>query len=106
MVAIEQRLPAAAPAPLTADAIPLKLRRRGASPLQVLLMTVIGAVVLAVLASHDLLSWLDRMGDRGPLLVPLQQAAAAWDGAMTRLGLASPHEALRDAVRSALDRQW
>ncbi len=106
MVAIERTLPVAAPAAPTADAIPLVLRRRGGVPLQVLAMTVVGTIVLAVLASHDLSSWLDRMGDRGPFLVPLQQAAAAWDGAMTRLGLALPHEALRNAVRGALDWRW
>jgi len=105
MVAIEQNLPGAALPPPTADAIPLKLRRRGASPLQVLAMTLIGTLVLAVLASHDLSSWLDRMGDL-PLLVPLQQAARAWDGAMTRLGLALPHEALRNAVLTSLDWRW
>ena len=105
MVAIERMLPGAAAAP-SADAIPLVLRRRGGSPRQVFAMTLIGTIVLAVLASHDLSSWLDRMGDRGPLLAPLQQAAASWDGAVTRLGLALPHEALRNAVRGALDWQW
>jgi hypothetical protein len=104
MVAVERELPVAAEAP-SADAIPLALRRRGGTPLQVLAITLIGAAVLAVFASHDLVSWLDRMGS-DPILTPAQHAAAAWDGVMDRLGLTWPAEALRDLIRGALDRQW
>jgi hypothetical protein len=81
------------------------LRRRGGSPRQVLAIAVIGALVLAVFASHDLATWLDRMGD-APLLRPVQHAAAEWDRAMDRLGLTRPSEILRDFIRGALDRQW
>ena len=109
MAAVETELtdvPAApADAATTADAIPLRLRRRGAAPRQVLAMTLVGTLVLAMLASHDLSSWLDRMGD-GPLLAPLQRAAAEWDAAMDRLGLTAPAAVLRDGVRRALDWQW
>jgi hypothetical protein len=104
MVAVERELPVVVEAP-SADAIPLALRRRGGSPRQVLAIAVIGAIVLAVFASHDLASWLDRMGD-APLLRPVQHAAAEWDRAMDRLGLTRPSEILRDFVRGALDRQW
>lgn len=105
MVAVERELPEPAAGAPVADAIPLSLRRRGGTPRQVLGVTLIGSLVLAVFASHDLAAWLDRMGD-GPLLAPLQQAAAGWDGAMRRAGLTWPEERLHAAVRRALERSW
>jgi hypothetical protein len=105
MAAVERELLDGGAGTISADAIPPRLRRRGGTPRQVLALTVIGTVVLAVFASHDLSSWLDRLGN-GPLLLPLQRAAATWDGAMSRLGLALPAAALRDAVRRALDAGW
>src|SRR5437588_12990702 len=108
MAAVERELTDIWPtvdAATTADAIPLRLRRRGVAPRQVLAMTLVGSVVLAVFASHDLSSWLDRMGD-GPLLAPLQLMAAEWNGAMERLGLTWPSEALRETIRRLLDWQW
>ena len=104
MVAVEGQLPSASAAP-SADAIPLKLRRRGGSPRQVFALTLVGALVLAVFASRDLSSWLDRMGG-GPLLAPLQRAAATWDDTMATLGLTRPHEILRAAIRRLLDGEW
>jgi hypothetical protein len=104
MVAVEGELPSPAAA-VSADAIPLKLRRRGVSPRQVFALTLIGALVLAVFASRDLSAWLDRMGG-GPILEPIQRAAAQWDGAMERLGLVRPHEVLRGTIRQLLDWQW
>lgn len=104
MVALEKELPSGA-APPSADAIPLRLRRSGGSPRQVLAMTLIGALVLAVFASRDLSSWLDRQGG-GPVFEPLQHAAAQWDGTMDRLGLTRPHDAMRAAMRRLLDAQW
>jgi len=104
MVAIERELTPVAAAP-SADAIPLKLRRRGGTPRQVFVLTLVGTLVLAVFASRDLSSWLDRMGD-GKLLAPLQHAAAEWGGAMSRLGLTRPNDALRLAIRRALDWEW
>jgi hypothetical protein len=104
MVAIETGVPTVSAAP-SADAIPLKLRRSGGSPRQVLALTLIGALVLAVFASHDLSTWLDRLGG-GPIVEPLQRVAAQWDGAMDRLGLGYPHEALRAAIGRLLDWQW
>ncbi len=68
-------------------------------------MTVIGTLVLAVFAAPDLSSWLDRMGG-GPALEPLQNAAAAWDAALGRLGLTEPHDALRSAMRRVLEWRW
>ena len=41
-------------------------------------MSVIGTLLLAVFAAPDLSSWLDRMGG-GPVLEPLQNAAAEWN---------------------------
>jgi hypothetical protein len=106
MVAVEREPPepVVAEAP-SADAIPLELRRGGGTPRQVLAITLIGAVVLAVFASHDLSSWLDRMGN-DPMLASVQQAAAGWDRAMDRLDLTRPAETLRDFIRGALERQW
>lgn len=104
MVAVERELREPAPAPVapSADAIPLRLRRTGGSPRQVFAMALVGALVLAVFASHDLVTWLDRLGD-GPVLAPAQRLAAQWDGAMDSLGLTRPHELLRDAMRRLLD---
>jgi hypothetical protein len=106
MVAVEKELPtvAAAPSP-SADAIPVRLRAQGGTPRQVLALTLVGTLVLAALASRDLATWLDRQGG-GPLIEPLQHAAAQWDGAMERLGLTRPHDALRAAMRRLLDWQW
>jgi|ERR1051325_4731972 len=105
MVAVERELPSVAAPATSADAIPLALRRRGGTPHQVFAIVLVGTLVLAVFASHDLSSWLDRAGD-GPVLAPLQRAAATWDAAMARAGLTRPAEALRDAIRRALDTGW
>src|SRR5213592_374767 len=104
MAAIEGELSPAATSP-SADAIPLKLRRGGGTARQVFALVPIGAIVLALFASRDLTSWLNRLGD-GPILAPLQHAAAEWDDAMTTLGLVQPHEALRLAIHCLLDWQW
>jgi hypothetical protein len=106
MVALEKEPPPVASSPPAgADAIPLSLRRRGGSPRQVLALTVIGTLVLGVFASRDLSTWLDRMGG-GPVLEPLQNAAAEWDLAMERANLTRPHDAIRAAMRRLLDWRW
>ncbi|HEX5455139.1 MAG TPA: hypothetical protein VFX06_15225 [Stellaceae bacterium] len=105
MVAVERERPLPVAPPAGGDAIPLKLRRIGSTPRQVLAMAVIGTLVLGVFASRDLSSWLDRMGG-GWGLVPLQHAAAEWDDAMTRLGLTAPFVLLRDTVQRLRDAQW
>jgi hypothetical protein len=108
MVALERELPEPAPLPEPAastDAIPLPLRRHGGTPRQVLALSLVGAVVLAVFASHDLSSWLDRFGG-GPTLAPLQHAAATWDRAMDWLGLTRPEQATRDLIQRLLDWEW
>jgi hypothetical protein len=104
MVAIESEPTPTAASP-SADAIPPKLRRGNGSARQVFWLTLIGTVVLAVFASRDLSSWLNRLGD-GPILAPLQHAAAEWEGAMAELGLVDPHDALRLAMRRLLDWEW
>ena len=103
MVAIERQTRVAAPP--SRDAIPPRLRRRGGTARQVLAMTVIGTLLLAIFASADLLSWLDRMGG-GPLLAPLQHAAAQWHGAMARLYLDRPQKLLRSTMHRMLDWRW
>jgi hypothetical protein len=108
MVALERELReplAPAPSTTTADAIPLALRRQGASPLQVLAIAFIGILVLALFASRDLPSWVGGLGD-GPLIERAQPLATKWDDAMASIGLTRPHEALRGLVRRLLDAQW
>ena len=92
-------------APLITDAIPPSLRRRGATPRQVLAICLIGALVLAAFASRDTPGWAERLGDSG-LDHRLRSIAGAWDGAMETLHLTDPHEALRAAMGRALDWQW
>jgi hypothetical protein len=104
MVAIETEAAPATAAP-SADAIPLKLRRSGGTPRQVFALTLVGTLVLAVFASRDLSSWTERFGD-GPVTQTVQSLAAQWDGAMDKLGLTRPHEALRLAIRRLLDWEW
>jgi hypothetical protein len=108
MVAVERELRETSPppaAPVTADAIPLALRRRGASARQVLAMTVIGLLALALFASRDLPSWAGRLGD-GPFAERALALATEWDDVMQSLGLVRPHEVLRDTIRRLLDAQW
>jgi hypothetical protein len=106
MVAVEQELPPVGASP-SADAIPLAVRRfaGGGSPRQVCAIVLIGTLLLAVFASDALSSWLERIGD-GPALVPLQDAAAEWNGAMRRLGFTRPAAALHDAMGRLLDAEW
>jgi hypothetical protein len=92
-------------APLVTDAIPPILRRSGANPRQVFAICLIGALVLALLASRDTPGWAERLGDSG-FDHRLRTVAGAWDGAMETLGLTVPHEALRTAMHRALDWQW
>ena len=68
-------------------------------------MTVIGTLLLALFAAPDLSSWLDRMGG-GPILEPLQNAAAEWNAEVARLGLTAPHEAIRAAMQRVLEWRW
>ena len=101
MVAVERELREPLPtatAPVTADAIPLTLRRRGASPPQVLTMTVVGIFVLALFASRDLPSWVGGIGDER-VVERAQASAVKWDDVMASLGLVRPHETLRAAVQ-------
>jgi hypothetical protein len=105
MVALERERVEIPPPTISADAIPLKLRRRGGTPRQVFAMTVIGAAMLALFASRDLAAWTERLGD-SPAAMQAQQLAAAWDDSMAALGLTRPHEALRDGLRRLLDWHW
>jgi hypothetical protein len=104
LAVVERELPVASPSP-SADAIPPALRRRGGTPRQVLALTLIGTLVLAVFAAADLSGWLYRMGD-GPVLARVQYAAAEWDRAMRRLDLTRPAAFLHEAMRRLLDAPW
>src|SRR2546423_4614534 len=108
MVAVERELTETLPiaaAPVTADAIPLALRRRGASPRQVLAMTVVGIFFLALFASRDLPSWVRGIGDER-VVEQTEAGAIKWDDAMASLGLVRPHEALHAWVSWALELKW
>ena len=105
MVALERELVETRPSTISADAIPLKLRRTGGTARQVFAMTVIGTMMLALFASRDLVPWTERLGDT-PAILTVQKLAATWDDHMAALGLTRPHEALRDGLRRLLDAQW
>ena|SRR5205823_13064300 len=108
MVAVERELTETLPpatAPVTADAIPLALRRRGASPRQVLAMSVVGILVLALFASRELPSWVRGIGDER-VVERTETGAVKWDDAMASLGLVRPHEALRAWLSWALELKW
>src|SRR5437763_17033037 len=108
MVALERELRqprSPPPSTITADAIPLALRRRGASARQVLALTFLGVLTLALFASRDLPSWVGGLGS-GPLIDRAEALATQWDDAMASLGLTRPHEALRALIRRLLDAQW
>jgi hypothetical protein len=105
MVALERELSEPAAPTISADAIPLKLRRSGGTPRQVFAITVIGMIMLALFASRDLASWSERLGD-SPTVLTAQKITAEWDQDMAALGLTRPHEILRDALRRMLEASW
>jgi hypothetical protein len=108
MVALERELCESispAPSTITADAIPLALRQRGASARQVLALAFVGVLTLALFASRDLPSWVGGLGS-GPVIDRAQALATQWDDAMASLGLTRPHDALRALIRRLLDAQW
>jgi hypothetical protein len=87
------------------DAIPMSLRRCGASPLQVVMTILIGIMTLAFFASGDLSSWAERLGD-GPFAQEARSLTERWDGAMAALGFVLPHDTFRLTVGRVLDCQW
>jgi hypothetical protein len=103
MAVLERELAASPPQP-AADAIPARLRRRGGSPRRVLVITLIGTVVLVLLASRDLSSWAERLS--GPMAEQTQHFASVWDQTMAALGLVRPYDTLRSGMRHFLDCQW
>jgi hypothetical protein len=92
MVAIERQRDHTRSAGNT-EGIPAGARRRTASPRQVLAACVLGALVLALLASHDLPSWADRLGD-GPLIPLVREIAIGWNERIAPLGVTRPHREL------------
>src|SRR5436305_13028782 len=105
MAALERSLPPVVAPSVSADAIPLALRRRGGSQRQVLAMVAAGAAVLALFAAPDLPGWAERLGD-GPIAQAARPIAQTWDGAMSRCGLDRPRHAVREAVRQMLLWRW
>ena len=105
MAALERPLPPVATSPVSADAIPLTLRRRGGTTRQVLAMTAIGAIVLVLFAASDLPGWADRLGD-GPSADAVRPLAQEWNRVMAQLGFDRPHDALRDAVQRMQEWRW
>jgi hypothetical protein len=105
MAALERPLPVVVAPPVSADAIPLALRRRGGTPRQVLALAAIGAIVLAFFAAPDLPGWAERLGDR-PIAEAMRPIVGDWDRAMARLGLERPHQVLRDAVQRMQEWRW
>jgi hypothetical protein len=101
MTAVEHELPAAAPT-TSADAISIRLRRRGGTPRQVLVMTVVGSLVLSLLAASDLPSWADRLDD-GLFTDTARTLAIDWAQTTEQFSLNRPHEALRATIRRMLD---
>src|SRR5690349_10749656 len=105
MAALERPIVTPAPPSVSADAIPLGLRRRGGTPRQVLALAVVGAAVLALFAASDLPGWADRLGD-GPVADAVRPIVQELDRATARLGLDRPHHALRDAVQRMQEWRW
>src|SRR5437016_13367893 len=108
MVALERELRepiSPPPSTITADAIPLALRRGGVAPRHVLALTFVGVLTLALFASRDLPSWVGGLGS-GPVIDRAQALATQWDDAMASLGFTRPHDALRALIRRLLDAQW
>jgi hypothetical protein len=105
MVALERELPLVLAPAVSADAIPSRLRRHGGTPRQVLAMTIVGSLVLALFAAADLPSWADRLDD-GPFVGIARTVAVKWERTTETLGLTQPHEALRTAMRRMLDWRW
>src|SRR2546430_17610079 len=108
MVALERELRepiSPPPSTITADAIPLALRRSGASVRQVLALTFVGVFTLALFASRDLPSWVGGLGS-GPLIDRGQALATQWGDRMASLGLTPPHDALRGLIRRPPAPPW
>lgn len=102
MAVLEREL-ADTPQP-SSDAIPARLRRRGGSARQVLLVSLVGTATLALLASRDLSSWAERLS--GPLAEQTQNVASVWDQTMAAFGLIRPYGTLRSAMSHFLGCQW
>ena len=105
MALVEKLRPQPEAPSFAADGIPEAARTRASTPRQVFAATVIGAVVLAFLASSDLPSWAEQLGD-GPLTPLLRSAAIGWSQDLDRLGLARPHRMLRLGLEWLRDRRW
>jgi hypothetical protein len=104
MVAIERQPDRDRTLPV-ADGIPAGARRRTASSRQVLAACVLGTLVLALLASRDLPSWADRLGD-GPLTPLMREIAIGWNARIAPLGMTRPHRELHRALGWLRAQQW
>ena len=75
------------------------------TPAQVLIGTVIAALMLALFASRGLQSWADAKGD-SELATQIGDLVERWSDGIDRLGLAAPHDVLRRAIRRWENAHW
>lgn len=92
------------PTPKIADGISSAADARG-RPGQVLTGVVIASLVLALFASRGLQSWADAKGD-SVLALWVGDAVERWSDGMDRLGLTTPHDALRQLIRRIENAPW
>ena len=90
--------------PKVADGIRSAGSARG-TPAQVLIGTVIAALMLALFASRGLQSWADAKGD-SELATLVGDLVERWSDGIERLGLTAPHDALRRDIRQVQNAHW
>jgi hypothetical protein len=75
------------------------------TPRQVLIGTLIAALVLSLFASRGLQSWADAKGDSA-LATLVGDLVEQWSDGIDRLGLTGPHDALRRTIRRIENTHW
>ncbi len=90
--------------PKVSDGIRSAREARG-TPAQVLIGTVIAALMLALFASRGLQSWADAKGDSA-LATMVGDLVQRWSDGIERLGLTEPHDALRQDIRQVENAHW
>ncbi|HVJ53035.1 MAG TPA: hypothetical protein VM689_11255 [Aliidongia sp.] len=91
------------PPPKITDGIPAGASRN--TPLQLVLMLVIGTALLALFASRSLPTWAEAKGD-GTIAMVVDDWAERWADGLERLGLTRPHDVVRRAIRRAELKRW
>ena len=77
----------------------------GDTPRQVIIGSLVAALLLALFASRGLQSWADAKGD-SRLADLVGDAVERWSDGIERLGLTQPHDALRRAIRRIENTGW